>query len=185
MEMGEQFTDEEFQESIMALFDEASRPFQKATSDISRLNLDTYQKLAKVLGPDSRRKLRSNYFPRVYSRSVQGMRRTRERFRRIEKLDALTEAQHDEIKQLQKIFHIRIKPVVLQIAELIEDSRQYRTIMQLEDEENAAQEDKIQNHIERREQITKTTMQTIDAILGPELVAKLNNLPIDQQLERG
>ena len=184
MEMGERFNDEEFQASIMALFDEASRPFQKATSDISRLNLTTYQRLAKLLDPESRRKLRGRYFQKVYSRSVRGLRRTEEYFRRVLKIDGLTASQRDEIKQLQETFHMRNKPVILEIAGLIEDSRRYRTMMQLEDKGNNPQEKKIQNLVERREQITKTTKRTIDAILGPKLVAQLEDMPTDEQLKQ-
>ena len=184
LEMGERFNDEAFQESIRGIFNEASRPFQKATSEISRLNLDTYRKLVKVLAPDQKHELRNGYFRKAYPRSIRKMRGTQEWFRRIEKLAGPTDTQRAEIRQLQEIFNTRNEPVILEIAGLIEDSRRYRTMLQLEDEGNSRQEDKIRNLMERREQITKTTRQTIDAILGPELVARLGDTPTDQQLER-
>lgn len=166
--------DEGFLDRIRNIFNESSRPFQKAVSDISQLNLRTYRRLRDVLPARPREALQDRFYSRVYPQAIRGLESTQKRFKDALHLQGLSSQQKQQIQTQREAFQSRTDSYANQIASLIEDSREYRTFGQLNEDESGNPEKRIDDAVERRDQIIKSSLDMLQSILGPDLYAALN-----------
>lgn len=160
---------EGFIQTAMSIFDEASRPFQKATSELGELNLRTYRRVSKLLESRQQKKFRQRYFKLAYRRAFNGIPSTTEGFTRTLKLTELTTEQRNHVELEQDLFAQRIDPLLEETASLIEKSRKFRTVQDFQNENEGIYDERIQKLTARRDQVIEAANRRIKMILGEEL----------------
>ncbi len=176
MEQQEMFmlmADEEFQESMKSRVDTLTEPLQRVAFALSQLNWRTWSSLVAALPADAAEELTILYFQKGFSRAMRGFRGLDRRFEKALALDELSEPQAKSIAVLQEDFRRRFLRIARGHAEHLEKSREFRTMAQFTGEVVGEHDEAIETAEEQRDRIVESTERQLDGILGPELLAQL------------
>lgn len=176
MEQQEMFmlmADQEFQESMKSRVDTITEPLQRVAFALSQLNWRTWNSLVGALPTDAAEELTILYFQKGFSRAIRGFRGLERRFEKALALDELTEAQAKSIAALQEDFRRRFLRVARGHAEHLEKSREFRTMAQFTGEVAGEHDKAIETAEEQRDSIVESTERQLDGLLGPTLLAQL------------
>lgn len=173
-EMMGTFQDEQVQQSLMTTFDEASRPLQTAAFELSQLNLTTFHRLLLVLSESNAADLRDRYYRRAYWDAYRGPGAWRDRFRRALELDGLDDSRCNEIAAQRDDFARQDDQLADNLVRTAEASREYRTFSQFSGMQPDKDEERIDMLRERRQALGASADAALNALLGPELTARLD-----------
>ena len=160
--------------SLQNTFDEASKPFQAATFDLSQLNLRTYKRLAAVLSAEKTAALRAAYYERAYSEAYRGLGRWQQRYRDALDLKELTDEQKQNIQAQRDSYVHQEDSLVDNVVPALEASREYRTFDQLRNEEQAPIYQKLEDLGKRLTSLDENATAALYGVIGPELTARLD-----------
>ncbi len=163
---------QEFQESLQAKFDEVSVQFQKAIHDISRLNLKTVRELTKVFSAEKTAELRDRYYKSVYQSVYLSPGSYRRRYAEAVKLDDIAPELIEQIQLQGDEFVRQDDKIIDELVDVVEESREYRTMEVLNEDEPRALYEKLADLPTRRVALLKRADATLEALIGPELFAQ-------------
>ncbi len=169
MQLGE---NQELLEALRTKFDEASVPFQKAVHDISQLNLKTVRELMKVLGEEHTAELRDRYYKSVYQTVYLSPGSYRRRYAEAVKLDDITPELIEQIQLQRDEFVRQDDKIIDELVDVVEESREYRTMEVLNEENPQTIYEKLGDLPTRRVALLKRADVTLEALIGPELFAE-------------
>ena len=169
MQLGE---NQELLEALRTTFDEASVPFQKAVHDISKLNLKTVRKLMKVLGDENTAELRDRYYKSVYQPIYLSPGSYRRRYAEALKLDNIAADLMEQIQLQRDEFVRQDNKIIDELVDVVEESREYRTMEVLNEENPETLYAKLGDLPRRRVALLKRADATLEALIGPELFAE-------------
>ncbi len=169
MQLGE---NQEILEALRTKFDEASVPFQKAVHDISQLNLKTVRELMKVLGEEKTAELRDRYYKSVYQPIYLSPGSYRRRYAEAVKLDNIAADLIEQIQLQRDEFVRQDDKLIDKLVDVVEESREYRTMEVLNEENPETLYAKLGDLPTRRVALRKRADATLEALLGPELFAE-------------
>jgi hypothetical protein len=176
-EMFRTFEDEQVQQSLMTTFDEASRPLQTAAFELSQLNLNTFHRLLPVLGGAHASELREWYYRRAYSDVYIGRAAWRDRYERALRLDELNATRRSAIQAQRDDFIRRDDQLTDTLIRIVESSRQYRTFAQFNGADPMPNQERLFGLVGQRETLGESAIAALNALLGPELTAVLDDEP--------
>ena len=169
MQLGE---NQELLEALRTKFDEASVPFQKAVHDISKLNLKTVRELMNVLSEGKTAELRDRYYKRVYQAVYLSPGSYRRRYAEAVKLDNIAADLIEQIQLQRNEFVRQDDKLIDKLVDVVEESREYRTMEVLNEENPETLYAKLGDLPTRRVALRKRADATLEALLGPELFAE-------------
>ncbi|MCH8316085.1 MAG: hypothetical protein IIA64_08940, partial [Planctomycetes bacterium] len=169
MQLGE---NQELLEALRTKFDEASVPFQKAVHDISKLNLKTARRMMKLLSDDNTFELRDRYYKSAYRAAYSSPGAYRRRYIEAAKLESIAAELAEQIRIERDEFMRQDDQLIDDLVDVLEKSRQYRTMAILSDEAPDPLEEKASNLNDRRAALLERADATLQALIGPELFAQ-------------
>ena len=169
MQLGE---NQELLEALRTKFDEASVPFQKAVHDISKLNLKTVRELMKVLGEEKTADLRDRYYKSVYQPIYLSPGSYRRRYAEAVKLDNIAADLIEQIQLQRDEFVRQDDKLIDKLVDVVEESREYRTMEVLNEENPETLYAKLGDLPTRRVALRKRADATLEALIGAELFAE-------------
>jgi len=159
---------DDMQIRLMAFFDENSKPIQKTVEKMSRLNLQTAQRIRELLEEEDWAKLTYEYADRSYDDATSGVQRADQRFSRAMKLDGVTEDQILLLESAQVDYRGRWLLLFPQVADAFEDKRAYRTIEQIEGDVVGPHDERIERLQGRSEDLVASGDSSLASILTDE-----------------
>ncbi len=162
-------------DTLRNTFDTASKPIQEAAWDVSQLNMRTYRRITPVVRPEIARDLKDRYYRRAFREVYPNEAQWLDRYRAALRLEGLTEEQKQTIESQRDSYLSQDDAALDAGANLLEDSRKYKTFKQFSREEPDPTEEKIDELVERRATIAKSATSTLDSLLGETLVAQLDD----------
>ena len=172
-EIGRMAQDEQFIQGLQVLFDESSKPIQEAIGEVGRLNLRTYRRLVPLLETRQRENVRQAYFERAYREAVRGVEHVRGRFTKALRLAEISDDQRGQITVERDSYEQRIGPLMEEIADRLEKTREYRTFAQFEAEDEGMRSDRVQDLVDRRQELNDGALRRLDMIIGEELAGRI------------
>ncbi|MEE9130210.1 MAG: hypothetical protein V3T84_09340 [Phycisphaerales bacterium] len=169
MQLGE---NQEILEALRTKFDETSVPFQKAVYDISKLNLKTVRELMRVVGEENTAELRDRYYKSVYQPIYLSAGSYRRRYAEAVKLDDIAADLIEQIQLQRDEFVRQDDKIIDELVDLVEKSREYRTMAVLNEENPQTLYAKLGDLPTRRVALLKRADATLEALVGPELFAE-------------
>lgn len=166
--------DEKTIASLQTTFDEASKPFQEAASEASRLNLRTFRRIEPMLRIEQAMRLRDTCCQRGYWEAYGGSPEWRGWYEGALLLDELSSEQLQEIRAQRAVFFSQDNSLVDGVIDEVEDSRKYRSFTELQGRQGEKLKDKIDELQQRRNSLSTNAKATLDGILGPELAAQFD-----------
>jgi len=163
-----ELVNEDMQARLTAFFDENSKPIQKTVEKMSRLNLQTAQRIRELLEAEDWVKLTYEYADRSYDDATSGVQRADQRFNRAMKLDGVTEDQVLLLESAQVDYRGRWLLLFPQVAEAFEDKRAYRTIEQIEGDVVGPHDERIERLQGRSEDLVASGESSLAGILTDE-----------------
>ena len=171
-------------DTLRAIYDEESRPFQRTIYGQSQTNFQTMRRLLSGLGPEAARELHQRYYEEAYGRYRVGVRKWWPRYERVLDLENLTSEQREQITALRSTYDRQDRQLIERIGDAIEDSRKYRSSLDMEDEDELELVIKAREMVDARRELSDRAIAALDALLGPELVATLDGSVVGETVAR-
>ncbi|MEE8154763.1 MAG: hypothetical protein V3T53_07345 [Phycisphaerales bacterium] len=168
---------QQMMETMQTIWQDIGKDMQKKSKAIAELNGRTLKSVRSRLSPKNARKLRYDYYSRAYPTAPADPNSAQKRFAAALRLEQLTEDQRLAITdgaQTHQRSHDRITDDMIKFVE--EHDKDRTTLLPGVDEE-AWQEywKELQSFSGKWTELNESANESLDAQLGPELAAKLND----------
>lgn len=170
MQLGE---NQEILEALQIRFNEASVQFQNAVFDISQLNLKTARAIMKLLTKENTAELRDRYYKSAYRAVYRNPGAYRRHYAEAAKMDSIAGELPEQIRLQRDEFVRQDDQLIDDLVDVLEKSREYRTMAVLSEEAPDPLEAKLDDLKDRRAALLERADTTLEAIIGPELFAQL------------
>lgn len=150
-------------------------PLAEQAYEMSQLNWKTWNRLEILLDEDDSRKLQEWYFEKSFREAVIGGDRIDGYFDIALGLNTITDGQRIDLQELQITFDTKWSKLTEKHAEVLEQSRQKKTIAIMSGDVSTGFEERLSTLDSTRREYVEKIDSRIDSILGKELVAQLQN----------
>ena len=151
------------------------KPLVDRAYAMSQLNWKTWKKLDALLEEEDARTFQNRYFNTSFNTAMRGGSKIERYLDRALDHKNLTESQKIEIEELQKAYELKWQTKTVKYAEVLEKSRQKKTVAIMMGEQTTGFEAKLATLEKEREAYIEKTERRIDSILGNALVAALKS----------
>ena len=151
------------------------KPLVDRAYAMSQLNWKTWKKLDALLEEEDARTFQNRYFNTSFNTAMRGGSKIERYLDRALDHKNLTESQKIEIEELQKAYELKWQTKTAKYAEVLEKSRQKKTVAIMMGEQTTGFEAKLATLEKEREAYIEKTERRIDSILGNALVAALKS----------
>lgn len=168
-------------EAFQTIWDEVTLDLMKESNEIASLHRRTYRSIAAALPEDSARRLTREYYRRAYPEAANIGRLGERQLNAALRIDSLPEETRQSIQLLQTSHRASQDRVAEQIVDLLDERRKsmtLRTIIRRGADERQTMLDDLRR---RAEETDASTIQSLQAMLGPELAQYVQNAPDDRR----
>lgn len=170
-------------EAFQTIWDEVTLDLMKESNEIASLHRRTYRSIAAALPEDSARRLTREYYRRAYPEAANIGRLAERQLNAALRIDTLPEDTRQSIELLRTSHRASQDRVAEQIVDLLDERRRsmtLRTIIRRGADERQTMLDDLRR---RGEETDASTIQSLQAMLGPELAQYVQNAPGDDRRE--
>lgn len=183
MEMGTFMEDEKNQEELKVLFNVASAPLQKIAHEIGQFNRRSLGRIVAVLPEANGRELRERFNRRVYGEAYSNVPEWRAPYVEVLRLPGLGSELESAVRGQLQSFTVRDDAMVNKMGDMLDDHREFRTVEQLEDEDEDPFEANLQDEVDKRIAMANLANETLKGLLDAETQANLSAMRLMEEGE--
>ena len=173
----------DLENQMKTFFNEETKKIQKTCEKMSRLNLQTAQRLREVLPGDTWAMLSMAYADDSYGSAADGVQRAHARFGRAMKLEGVGEEQAAALESARNDYRVAWVGLFPRVAGAVEDQRAYRTADQFEGDVPGEYDEKVDQASEKVERLVEGAQSSLANILTAEQLALMDGT--DKTPQRG
>lgn len=161
--------------AFQEIWGEISADILKQAADLASMQRSTYRSLESLLGYDDARRLREEYFSRVYREAASIGRRAQRQFDAAAELEELTERQRADIRAMAQGHWQSQSRIADQIADLLDQRRRALSIRDIVRPDEDEREQELEELRSRAVSADEAALNSLYSMLGDELAEQVRN----------
>ena len=168
---------QQMMETMRDIWQDIGKGMQEKSVAIADLNRKTLKSVQARLTPENARKLRYDYYRRAYPMAPKDQRSAQVRFEAALRLKQLTEEQRLAIKDAAASHQVSHDRITDELIEFVEEYNEGRSMLDAAFDQEGMQAywGELQSFSGKWTELNESATEILDAQLGPELAAKLND----------
>jgi hypothetical protein len=160
-------------DKFRAIMSEANAALMEKASEVSQINRKAARSITPMLSAENSRELREQYYQRGYPEAASRGNSTRRAFEAALKFEDLSDDQRQTITAMAAEFEASSDRVTEQMLDMIDENRQKQSFFDFDMDRRRKHEEQLRELREKRTAAGQTAMDSLKAMLGPDLTAKL------------